>query len=112
MLIPTGKHTRLVLDDSAFSSLADGLEGHMKSAGGTLDDPLMAFRRYASKAYNRGRVQPSVRGGRKELVAVRVEAFHAVCNSHVPDFALRNGLHREYRLQIAVFYFAKRLLRA
>lgn len=109
MLTRTDKRTRLVSDDPTFSNLDDGLERHMESTGGTLDGPLMAFRHQAFKAYNRGRVQPTVPGGRKELVAARVEACHVVCNSHVPDPCIAEWVASRISSPNSQFLFRKTL---
>jgi FAT domain/Phosphatidylinositol 3- and 4-kinase len=94
-LVPTGQHTRLVSDDPSYSSLAEGLERHMESSGGSMDDPLMAFRNLAAEAYKRRHVQntpQSAGGGRKDSIAARVDAYLAVCEQHIPDTCLSDWI--------------------
>jgi hypothetical protein len=93
ILIPTGQHTRLVSDNPLFASLAEGLERFMESTGGNIDDPLMAFRNLAAEAYNRRHIQnPQQTPGRKDSIAARVEAYHSVCNTHIPDTCLSSWI--------------------
>lgn len=106
--VSTGPHTRLVSDDLSFSSLAEGLERHMESIGGNLDDPLMAFRGLASEAYTRRRASAGEQGGREESIAARVEAYHEVCASHAPDTCLSDWVAATISSPNMHFTFRKR----
>jgi phosphatidylinositol kinase/protein kinase (PI-3 family) len=111
ILVPTGQHTRLVSDDPSFSSLAEGLEKYMESVGGSMDDPLMAFRTSAAEAYKRRHAQvPSQNtgGGRQESIAARVDAYLAVCDGHIPDTCLSDWIRMSLPSPSMHFAFRKK----
>jgi phosphatidylinositol kinase/protein kinase (PI-3 family) len=108
ILIATGSCTRLVSDDPAFSSLAEGLERYQESVGGNIDDAVIAFRNLSAEAYNRRFAQnPRQAAGRQESIAARVEAYNSVCESHVPDTCLSNWIACSIPSQNMHFAFRK-----
>lgn len=107
-LVPTGQHIRLVSDDPQYSSLAEGLERHMEAQQRNIDDPLMAFRKFSAEAYMRKQqARSGSQTGRKDSIAARVEAYHAVCEQHVPDSCLGRWISSSISSPSQLFAFRK-----
>lgn len=107
--VATSGWTRLVSDDPSLSSLAEGLERFLEQRGQTPDDPLMAFRRTASEAYGRRKTGAGEQAGRSESIAARVEAYHDVCQSRVPDTCLSTWVRENMPTATRDFSFRKRV---
>lgn len=109
IFVSTGARTRLMSDDPSLSSLADGLERFLRQKNETVDDPLMAFRTLASEAYGRRRAEKAEHASRAESIAARVDAYHAVCESRVPETCLSAWVKANMPSATSDFMFRKRL---
>lgn len=107
--ISTGNRTRLISDDPNFSSLGDSLDHFLLRRGETLDDPLVAFRTLASESYSRRRAENPEQTGRAESIAARVDAYHVICHSRVPETCLSDWVKANMRSATNNFMFRKRL---
>lgn len=107
--LSTGSRTRLVSDDSNYASLADGLEHYLRVRGKTLDEPIMAFRNYAAEAFGRRKSLSNEQAGRAESILARVDAYHNVCKSEIPDTCLLEWVNSRMPCAMSEFVFRKRL---
>lgn len=112
LTVPTfvtfGSRTRLVSDDPSFCSLADALEEHLEMRGQAFDDPVMAFRKLAFEALGRRRAAGGEQPSRTESIMARADAYHEICQRHVPDTCLADWLRSRMPCAMNEFVFRKR----
>lgn len=118
-VIPTGQHSRLVSDDPSAISLSKVFETYMEKRGGSMDDPLMTFRKLYAEMLSARRKDQRPAGtpmSRDEQLqaklsdaAAKLSAFEKVCNEHVSDTCLSTWASETSLSANNLFFLKKRM---
>lgn len=88
--------------------LAEGLNDFLEEKGKDADDAMVAFRKLSFDAHQRMMREWSEEGTRPDVIAARIEAYHAICESQVPPTVLRNWVEARMRSVGHMFLLQKR----